>query len=78
MFGLGGIYVEVMKDVTFRALPLNQKEISSMITGIKSSALLTGARGQKPRDINAVKDTISRWEPFSMSVPESRTSRSIP
>ena len=58
MFGLGGIYVEVMKDVQFRALPINKKEINSMITGIKASALLTGVRGQKPRDINSISDTI--------------------
>lgn len=58
MFGLGGIYVEVLHDVSFRALPLNKKEVMSMIEEIKSYPLLLGVRGEKKKDINSVIDTI--------------------
>ncbi len=58
MCGLGGIYVEVMKDVVFRGLPLNKKEVMTMLKEIKSFPLLLGVRGQKRRDIEGVIDTI--------------------
>jgi len=58
MFGLGGIYVEVMKDVSFRALPLSRAEAISMIKQIRSYPLLLGVRGEKRKDINGVVDTI--------------------
>ncbi|MCK4272303.1 acetate--CoA ligase family protein [bacterium] len=58
MFGLGGIYVEVMKDVSFRALPLNREEAGAMIKEIKSYPLLLGVRGEKRKDIDSVIDTI--------------------
>jgi acetyltransferase len=60
MVGLGGIYVEVMKDVSFRALPLDRKEILTMIKEIRSYPLLMGVRGERTRDINALVDTIIR------------------
>ena len=58
MVGLGGIYVEVMKDVSFRALPLDRKEILAMIKEIRSYPLLMGVRGEKTRDINALVDAV--------------------
>jgi acetyltransferase len=58
MVGLGGIYVEVMKDVSFRALPLDRKEIMAMIKQIRSYPLLMGVRGEKTRDINMLIDAI--------------------
>ncbi|MCX5908194.1 MAG: acetate--CoA ligase family protein, partial [Deltaproteobacteria bacterium] len=58
MFGLGGIYVEVMKDVAFRALPVNQKEIMSMIKEIRGYPLLLGVRGEEKKDIDQVVETI--------------------
>jgi acetyltransferase len=58
MFGLGGIYVEVMKDVSFRALPLTRNEARSMIKQIRSYPLLLGVRGEKRKDINGVVATI--------------------
>ncbi len=58
MFGLGGIYVEVMKDVSFRALPLDNREAMSMIKAIKSYPLLLGVRGEKKKDINSIIDII--------------------
>jgi len=58
MFGLGGVYVEVIKDVVFRALPINRKEAGSMLTGIKSAKFLSGVRGQGARDSNSIIDAI--------------------
>jgi acyl-CoA synthetase (NDP forming) len=58
MFGLGGIYVEIMKDVSFRSFPVSKKEAMDMIREIKSYPLLLGVRGETKKDINAVVDTI--------------------
>ncbi len=58
MFGLGGIYVEVMKDVSFRALPLNLQEITAMIKEIRAYPLLLGVRGEEKRDLEEVGATI--------------------
>ena len=58
MFGLGGVYVEVIKDVVFRALPINRKEATEMITSIKSAAFLSGVRGQAARDTDSIIDAI--------------------
>ena len=58
MFGLGGIYVEVMKDVSFRALPLNLQEIMAMIKEIRAYPLLLGVRGEEKRDLEEVGATI--------------------
>jgi acetyltransferase len=58
MFGLGGIYVEVMKDVAFRALPINRKEILSMVKEVRAYPLLLGVRGEEKKDLDAVVDTI--------------------
>ncbi|MHA1168780.1 MAG: acetate--CoA ligase family protein [Candidatus Hodarchaeales archaeon] len=60
MFGLGGIYVEVMKDVSFRALPLNKKEARSMIKEIKSYPLLLGVRGEPRKDIEGIAVAIMK------------------
>jgi acetyltransferase len=58
MFGLGGIYVEVMKDVSFRALPVGQREARLMIKEIKSYPLLLGVRGEPRRDIEKIVEVI--------------------
>ena len=58
MCGLGGIYVEVMKDVSFRAIPINRNTAHSMLEDIRSYPLLLGARGEEKKDIDAVVDTI--------------------
>ena len=58
MFGLGGVYVEVMKDVSFRALPLGRREAMSMIKEIKTYPILLGVRGEEKKDINAIIDVI--------------------
>jgi acetate---CoA ligase (ADP-forming) len=58
MCGLGGIYVEVMKDISFRALPLSRGIALSMLEEIRSYPLLLGARGEEKKDIESVIDTI--------------------
>ncbi len=58
MCGLGGIYVEVMKDVSFRTMPMNRNIALSMLEDIRSYPLLLGARGEEKKDIDSVIDTI--------------------
>jgi acetate---CoA ligase (ADP-forming) len=58
MFGLGGIYVEVMKDVAFRALPISRKEVMTMVKEIRGYPLLLGVRGEEKKDVDQVVDTI--------------------
>ncbi len=60
MFGLGGIYVEVMKDVSFRINPLTDAEAREMIQSIKSYPLLTGFRGTQPVDLKILEETLLR------------------
>jgi acetyl coenzyme A synthetase (ADP forming)-like protein len=60
MFGLGGIYVEVMKDVSFRALPVSYRETRLMVEEINSYPLLLGVRGEAQKDIEKIVDTIYR------------------
>jgi acetyltransferase len=60
MFGLGGIYVEVLKDVAFRITPVSHRDAQAMVNEIKTSALLRGARGEKAVDVNAVVESILR------------------
>jgi len=58
MAGLGGIYVEVMKDVAFRALPLDRKEIQTMLKEVRSYPLLLGVRGEGMKDMDKLVDAI--------------------
>lgn len=58
MFGLGGIYVEVLKDVAFRVAPVSKPEVDKMIHEINSFPLLMGVRGENRKDINAVIEAI--------------------
>ncbi|TLX84638.1 MAG: acetate--CoA ligase family protein [Thaumarchaeota archaeon] len=60
MFGMGGIYVEVLKDVTFRVAPLTDSEADEMILSIKTNKLLQGVRGEKPSDIIKLSECIQR------------------
>lgn len=54
MFGLGGIFVEVYKDVTFRVVPIDKSEALSMISEIKGYPILKGIRGRMPADVDAI------------------------
>jgi len=60
MFGMGGIYVEVLKDVSFRSVPITRTEITRMIKETKAYPLLLGVRGEEKKDIDGVIDTIIR------------------
>lgn len=70
MFGLGGIYVEVLKDVTFRLCPVTEADAHRMITEIRGFGLLRGARGQRPADLDAVADIITRVSHLVMDFDE--------
>ena len=60
MLGMGGIYVEVLKDVTFRLAPVTDREAYDMISSIKTKKLLEGVRGEKPSDLNKLAECIQR------------------
>ena len=60
MFGLGGILVEVLKDVTFRIAPVNEISVDSMVTGIKAAKILQDYRGEPPRDVPKIKECLER------------------
>jgi 4-hydroxybutyryl-CoA synthetase (ADP-forming) len=60
MFGLGGIYVEVLKDVVFRLAPLEEREATRMIESVKTINLLKGVRGEKPHDLVAIRESLQR------------------
>jgi acetyl-CoA synthetase (ADP-forming) len=70
MFGLGGVYVEILKDVRFEITPVDEREARKMITGIKTYPLLAGIRGAKPSDIGALVDTILRVSRLVCDFPE--------
>jgi acetyltransferase len=61
MFGLGGIFVEVLKDVTFRVAPISEKEASVMLNEIKSAPILDGVRGESPRDKKVLARTLAQY-----------------
>ncbi len=60
MLGMGGIYVEVLKDVTFRLAPVTDREANDMISSIKTKKILEGVRGEKPSDIKKLSECIQR------------------
>jgi len=60
MFGLGGIFVELIKDVAFRVLPITRADAAELVKETKSYKLLSGIRGQKAKDIEAVIDCLMK------------------
>ena len=60
MFGLGGVFIEVMKDVTFRIAPLTDVDAKEMIKSVKAYKLLEGARGTTPAQMEQIEETILR------------------
>ncbi len=70
MFGLGGIYVEVLKDVVFRIAPINLKEANTMVREIRSYPLLRGVRGEEPADIEAIVESILRLSQLVTDFPQ--------
>lgn len=61
MFGLGGIFVEVLKDVTFRVAPIDETEAMAMQNEIKSAQILRGARGEAPRDMAKLASVLAHY-----------------
>ena len=70
MFGLGGVYVEVLKDVNFALTPLSKKEIKELVFGIKSFPLLSGIRGEKGKDLDSLYDVIATISTLGERFPE--------
>lgn len=70
MFGLGGIYVELFGDVSFRVAPLTRGDAADMILKTRAGRLLTGFRGMPEADVDAVVDTILRLAKLAMDFPQ--------
>ncbi|MGQ9626072.1 MAG: acetate--CoA ligase alpha subunit [Anaerolineae bacterium] len=70
MFGLGGIYVEALKDVSFRVAPFSRREAQEMISEIRSYNLLRGTRGEPPADLEALVDALLRVSQLVSEFPE--------
>jgi len=70
MFGLGGILVEVLKDVSFRIVPMTKRDASEMITEIKGFPFLKGYRGHDPADVPFLEDLIIKVSDFVEKNPE--------
>lgn len=70
MFGLGGIYVEVLEDVTFRLAPVAAAEAEAMIEEIEASPLLHGARGEQAVDLEAIVEILERASQLALDFPE--------
>lgn len=70
MFGLGGVYVEVIKDVSFRLVPITPCDASSLIRQIRSYPLLAGVRGQPPSDRRALAEALERVSQLAADFPE--------
>jgi acetyl coenzyme A synthetase (ADP forming)-like protein len=70
MFGLGGIFVEVMKDVTFNLAPITSEEAMQMLMGTRSYQLLTGARGEEGVNLTAIAEALQRISQLVNDFPE--------
>ena len=70
VFGMGGIYVEVLRDVTFRLAPVRPLSVQRMVESIKSFALLKGVRGEAPSDLDALEEAIERISQLATDLPQ--------
>jgi acetyltransferase len=70
MFGLGGIYVEVLRDVSFRIAPLTREEADNMVREIGAFPLLRGVRGEPPVDFPALREALLRLSQLAIDFPE--------
>ena len=69
MFGLGGIYVEAFKDVTFRVVPIDELTARDMVNGLRASSVLKGLRGEEPSDVAAIEDALKRLSQLAADFP---------
>ncbi|HTY81541.1 MAG TPA: acetate--CoA ligase family protein [Dehalococcoidales bacterium] len=69
MFGLGGIFVEILKDVAFRIVPIRKRDAAEMIKEIKGYALLNGYRGHEPASIPVLEDILMKVSDFVEKTP---------
>ena len=69
-FGLGGIYVEILREISQAHVPMTEQQLDEMITTTKAYKLLSGARGLPPSDIDAMKDAIRRIVLIAQENPE--------
>jgi acyl-CoA synthetase (NDP forming) len=69
-FGLGGIYVEILKDVVFRLIPLEHEDATEMISEIKAAKILDGIRGQPPIDKKELVNLLMKTSAFIDQHPE--------
>jgi len=69
MFGLGGVLVEVLKDVSFRIVPIEKKDAIEMTTEIQGKKLLEGYRGQDPADVECLRDMLVKLSDFVDRTP---------
>lgn len=64
MFGLGGVFVEVLKDVAFRVVPITRRDAGQMIREIQGFPILQGYRGQPPADLEAIEQLLTKLSSF--------------
>ncbi|MFH5798595.1 acetate--CoA ligase family protein [Haladaptatus sp. CMAA 1911] len=69
LFGLGGIFVEIIEDTTFRVAPISEREASEMVNDIEAAPLLRGARGREPADIDGVIESLQRLSQLVTDFP---------
>lgn len=70
MFGMGGIYVELFKDVSFRIAPFDRTQAEKMVIDTKAGTLLSGYRGQEKADLDAIVDTILKLSQLALDFPQ--------
>jgi acetyltransferase len=70
MFGLGGIFVEVLKDVTFRVTPVSKSQARRMFSEIRGAPILAGVRGEAPRDKAALAEVVCAYSTMILDLVE--------
>jgi acetyltransferase len=70
LFGLGGIYVEILKETSLRVAPINRSEAEEMISELKATQILKGIRGERPLDIEALVENLLRLSQLMMDFPD--------
>ena len=70
MFGMGGVFAEVLRDVTFRIVPLERRDAVEMIQEIRGYPLITGTRGKQPCDMNALEELLLNVSQLMLNQPD--------